>query len=217
MDVRDNARDYGLTKDAGILSLFFLPERRLWLELGGSLERNDASIFGEESKRSLDDYILEKMGERNAFRVPEGPTFVVAERIGFTWDRRDSPLDATSGTFVSAGVEHVQARPIGTGCPDDEEGSVFEPSCSRFLRYTNRVAGYVRLSERGLALAASFRWGLNQQLTSRSRTYPDRLFFLGGVDSLRGFLQEALIPQDLAEQLLRELVEVEKSRKGSTI
>ncbi|HEY8946634.1 MAG TPA: POTRA domain-containing protein, partial [Polyangiaceae bacterium] len=42
VDVRDNARDYGLTKDAGILSLFFLPERRLWFELGGSLERNDA-------------------------------------------------------------------------------------------------------------------------------------------------------------------------------
>lgn len=203
VDVRDNARDYGLTKDAGIVSLFFLPERRLWLELGGSLERNDASIFGEENKRSLNDYILENMNERNAFRVPEGPTFVVAERIGFTWDRRDSPLDATSGTFISAGVEHVQARPIGTGCPENEQGSVFEPSCSRFLRYTNRVAGYVRLSERGLALAASFRWGYNQQLTTRSRTYPDRLFFLGGVDSLRGFLQEALIPQDLADQLLR--------------
>jgi outer membrane protein assembly factor BamA len=46
------------------------------------------------------------------------------------------------------------------------------------------------------------RWGLNQQLTDRSRTYPDRLFFLGGVDSLRGFLQEALIPEDVAQELL---------------
>lgn len=204
VDVRDNARDYGLTKDAGIASLFFLPERRLWLELGGSLERNDASIFGEENKESLDDYILRNMNERNAFRVPEGPTFVVAERVGLTWDRRDSPLDATSGTFLSIGVEHVSARPIGRGCPETDTGSVFSPACSRFLRYTNRVAGYVRLSRRGLALAASFRWGLNQQLTDRSRTYPDRLFFLGGVDSLRGFLQEALVPQDVADRLLSE-------------
>jgi outer membrane protein assembly factor BamA len=202
VDVRDNARDWGLTKDAGILSVFFLPERRLWLELGGSLERNDASIFGEESKNSLDEYIENNPNERNAFRVPEGPTLVVAERVGVTWDRRDTPLDATSGTFVSAGIEHVNARPINQGCPESRELSVFSPACSRFLRFTNRLAGYLRLSKRGLALAASMRWGLNQQLTDRSRTYPDRLFFLGGVDSLRGFLQEALIPEDVAQELL---------------
>jgi outer membrane protein insertion porin family len=60
----------------------------------------------------------------------------------------------------------------------------------------------VRLSEKGLALAASFRWGFNQQLTAGSRTYPDRLFFLGGVDSIRGFLQDSVVPEDIAEQLL---------------
>lgn len=204
VDVRDNARDYGLTKDAGILSLFFLPERRLWFELGASLERNDASIFGQENKQSLDEYIRNNINERNAFRVPEGPTVVLAERLGATWDRRDSPLDATSGTFISAGLEHVTARPIGRGCPESATGSVFAPACSDFLRFTNRVAGYLRLSRRGLALAASFRWGMNHQLTDRSRTYPDRLFFLGGVDSLRGFLQEALVPEDVATQLLRD-------------
>lgn len=201
VDVRDNARDYGLTKDAGILSLFFLPDRRLWFELGGSLERNDASIFGEQNKQSLDEYIQNNANERNAFRVPEGPTFVVAQRLGATWDRRDRPLDATSGTFASLGIEHVSAHPLGRGCPEEALGSVFAPACSQFLRWTSRIAGYLRLSGRGLALAASFRWGMNHQLTSRSRTYPDRLFFLGGVDSLRGFLQEALIPEDVAEQL----------------
>lgn len=201
VDVRDNARDYGLTKDAAIVSLFFLPERRLWFELGGSLERNDASIFGEQNKQSLDEYIRENASERNAFRVPEGATFVFAQRLGATWDRRDRPLDATSGTFVSAGIEHVTAEPSGQGCPENPEDSVFAPACSRFLRYTSRIAGYLRLSKRGLALAASLRWGVNHQLTRRSRTYPDRLFFLGGVDSLRGFLQEALIPEDVAEQL----------------
>jgi outer membrane protein assembly factor BamA len=48
----------------------------------------------------------------------------------------------------------------------------------------------------------SFRWGLNRQLTDGSRTYPDRLFFLGGVDSLRGFLQDSLVPEDVADKLL---------------
>ncbi|HEY3665815.1 MAG TPA: BamA/TamA family outer membrane protein, partial [Polyangiaceae bacterium] len=35
-----------------------------------------------------------------------------------------------------------------------------------------------------------------------SQTYPDRLFFMGGVDSLRGFLQDSLVPQDIAKRLL---------------
>ncbi len=70
------------------------------------------------------------------------------------------------------------------------------------MRYTNRVAGYVRLSKKGLALAASFRWGLNQQLTSGSQTYPDRLFFMGGVDTLRGFAQDSLVPEDIAQLIL---------------
>ena len=64
------------------------------------------------------------------------------------------------------------------------------------------VAGYVRLSDKGLALAVSFRWGVIQHLISGSQTYPDRLFFLGGVDSMRGFLQDALVPQDVADKIL---------------
>lgn len=203
VDVNDNARDYGLTKDAGILTLFFLPERRLSFQIAGSLERNEATIFGDEEKGSLDEYIRQNPNFRRVFRVPEGPTFVVAQRLGATWDRRDNPLDATRGSFISADLEHATARPLGDKPPPDASGaSVFEAVDSNFLRFSSRVAGYVRLTKKGLALAGSFRWGLNQQLTANSRTYPDRLFFLGGVDSLRGFLQDALVPEDIAQKLL---------------
>ncbi|MDQ2644727.1 MAG: BamA/TamA family outer membrane protein [Myxococcota bacterium] len=202
VDVRDNARDFGLTKDAGIATFSFLPERRISLQLAGSLERNNALIFGDEQKGALDAYLAMNPEQRNAFRVPEGTTFVIAERIGATWDRRDNPLGATSGTVVSASVEHVSARPIEDEPTESAGESVFDATNSRFLRVQNRLAGYVRLSQKGLSLAMSFRWGLNQQLASGSRTYPDRLFFLGGVDSLRGFLQDSLVPEDLAEKLL---------------
>lgn len=206
VDVRDNARDFGLTKDAGIATLFYLPERRLSFQLAASLERNDARIFGDDQKCALDDFIQNNPEQANAFRVPEGPTLVTAQRVGANWDRRDNPLDATRGTLVAASVEHVSARPLGElrdPCArPGGEASVFEAVKSNFLRYTNRVAGYVRLSKRGLALAASFRWGYNQRLTATSRTYPDRLFFLGGVDSLRGFLQDSVVPEDVAQRLL---------------
>jgi outer membrane protein assembly factor BamA len=200
VDVRDNARDFGLTKDAAIVTVAYRPDPRFSAQVGVSLERNDPDIFSREPLR---EFIQRNPTLANRFRVPDAVTVALAERIGVTWDRRDSPLDATKGTFVSAGVEHVRASPIGDIDPATQATDPFAATESQFLRFTNRVAGYIRLSETGLALATSFRWGWNKQLRDGSRTYPDRLFFLGGVDSLRGFLQDALVPEDIARELLR--------------
>jgi len=215
VDARDNARDYGISKDAGIVTLSYRPDRRVSVQLGASLERNYAQIFGDDQKNALKCYLQSNQSQQNLFRVPEGVSIAIAQRIGFTWDRRDNPLDATSGTFVSAGVEHVHSTPIDasqsqdTGCPgeapvtmDQKVYDPFESVPSDFLRYTGRVAGYVRLNDKGLALAMSFRAGVIQHLTKDSQTYPDRLFFMGGVDSLRGFLQDSLVPEDIAKRLL---------------
>jgi outer membrane protein assembly factor BamA len=212
IDVRHNARDYALRKDAGILTLFFTPTRGLSFQLGGSLEGNNATIFGSGS---VSQYVRTHPGLSRIFRVPESPTFVVAQRAGVTWDRRDKPLDATSGTLLSFDVEHASARPLEkapakapalspgvTPWLISREPDPFAAVDANFLRFSSRVAGYLRLSKRGLALAASFRWGLNRQLTSTSRTYPDRLFFMGGVDTMRGFLQDSLVPEDVARRLL---------------
>jgi outer membrane protein insertion porin family len=204
VDVRDNARDYGITKDAAIVALLFRPTRRLSFQLGASLERNVATIFGEDTKGALEEYVRDNPNQRNIFRVPEGTTFAVAQQLRGSWDRRDRPLDATTGTLLSLGAEHVHAIPIDqapvTGGIGPE--SVFTATTSDFMRYDGRIAGYFRLSQRGMALALSFRGGVVQQLIAGSRTYPDRLFFLGGIDSLRGFAQDSLVPEDVAEQLL---------------
>ncbi len=216
VDVRDNSRDYGLTKDAGILTLIFRPSRQFSAQVGGSLEYNTAEIFGNEQKDALQTYVQNNQNLRNAFRVPQGTTLAIAQRIGFTWDRRDNPFDATRGTLLSGSVEHVRANPVGkTAETAGGSTDVFAATTSDFLRFQNQIAGYVRLSKKGLALAASFRWGYNHQLLTPcsdpnatialgkcSQTYPDRLFFLGGVDSIRGFLQDSLVPEDVAQELL---------------
>jgi outer membrane protein assembly factor BamA len=204
IDVRDNARDYGLTKDAALLTLFYQPTRRLGFQLGGSLERNVATIFGTDEKGALTKYVEANPQTTNLFRVPEGTTFAIAERIRMLWDRRDRPLDATSGTVLSLGAEHVHAEPTGDSAVPTPPSEVtpFTPSTSDFMRYDGRIAGYLRLSQRGMALALSFRAGVIQQLMRRSHTYPDRLFFLGGIDSIRGFAQDSLVPEDIAQQLL---------------
>jgi len=200
VDLRDNSRDYGLTKDAAIVTLHFRPSRRVTMQVGGSIERNNASIFGSEEKGALEEYVKDNPEQRNTFRVPEGTTLAIAQQLRVAWDRRDNPLDATQGTLIAVGAEHVHADPAG----DTEAGgsSVFAATESDFMRYDGRVAGYLRLTKRGLALAVSVRGGIIDQLITDSRTYPDRLFFLGGADSLRGFSQDSLIPEDIAEQLL---------------
>jgi outer membrane protein insertion porin family len=202
IDVRDNARDYSLVKDALIPTVIFRPERRLSAQLGSSLELNTATILGDTG--GLVKYIRDS-GQLTTFRVPEGTTFVVAERASATWDQRDVPLDATRGFLISGSIEHVHANPVGDTASQAARSSgtgPFDPVVSDFMQYTSRVAGYLPLSKRGMALALSFRWGLNSQLIERSHTYPDRLFFMGGVDTIRGFTQDSLIPEDIAEQLL---------------
>jgi outer membrane protein insertion porin family len=209
VDVRDNARDYGLTKDAAIATVHFRPSRRVSFQLGASLERNSAAIFGKDQKGALEAYVRENPAQRNIFRVPEGKTWAVAQQVRVAWDRRDNPLDATEGTLVALGAEHVHAEPLGAAAVGGS--SVFAPTISDFMRYDGRVAGYLRLTERGLALAVSFRAGIVDQLIKDSRTYPDRLLFLGGADSIRGFSQDSLIPEDIAQRLLDPTARLEVS------
>ncbi|HEY5959996.1 MAG TPA: POTRA domain-containing protein, partial [Polyangiaceae bacterium] len=226
LDVHDNSRDFGLTKEALVSTLTYQPTRRLAVQLGGSLERNDVGIFGDAQQNALLCYVQRNPSRATVFRVPQGTTGAVAERVTVSWDRRDMPLDARSGTFVTTSLEHVTAQPLGDtasadvaaanlNCPGQNTQAnarsvtnPFAASESEFLRWTSRLAAYVPLSRKGTSLAMSFRWGLNYQLRQSSKTYPDRLFFLGGVDTIRGFLQGSLIPEDIAQQVLHEGLEV---------
>src|SRR4030095_14394932 len=82
------------------------------------------------------------------------------------------------------------------GCPAPDAVS------SEFLRFTGRTAGYIRLTDAGMAIAVSIAAGYNLQLTCWSQTYPDRLFYLGGVNTVRGFQLDEMVPADLAQKLL---------------
>jgi outer membrane protein assembly factor BamA len=211
IDVRDNARDFGLTKEAAIATVTYRPVRSLYAQIGGSLERNDVAIF---RGGNIDQYLAEVAARGGStldlsrlLRVPTGLSFAVAQRISGTWDRRDNPFGATRGTLLVAAVEHVHAFRNGTvpaQCSvEAKPGDVISDRCpSDFLRLTGTAAGYVRLSEGGMAIALSVRAGRIQQLIMNSKTYPDRLFFLGGVDSMRGFLADSLVPEDIAQEIL---------------
>lgn len=223
IDIRNTQRDYALTREAFVPTITYrsprLVSRRLpapyffTTQLGFSAELNDVTIYNTcESEtdpeklalclasnpcRSEPDPQKRKECLANILRVPEGRTVAIAERVAFTWDFRDNPFNATRGGLISTSLEHVNAFPAGTSKDNPAK------DISHFLRFTGRIAGYIRFTEKGLALALSLSAGYNLQLSSESKTYPDRLFFLGGVDSLRSFLIDSLVPEDRAKKVPR--------------
>jgi outer membrane protein assembly factor BamA len=205
VDLRDISRQFALEKRAAIVTLNYRPDRSVSVSLGGSLELNEVDVYlGGEERQTLTDLFAQNPNPllRKLLNFPEGLTLAISQRVGVTWDRRDNAVAATRGTLLSLNLEHVNAFPIEkTGPLGTAEISDYK---GHFMQYTGRVAGYLRLSERGLALATSVRLGYNQQLAKDSETYPDRLFFLGGVDSLRGFPLWSLIPEDVYRQRLEE-------------
>lgn len=200
LDYRDNQRDYSITRDALQPRLLYRPSRRWTYGLRASVERNDVSLLAlTEDREDFEDIVK----GNPSIRVPEGESIAFAQELTGTWDRRDKTLGPSRGTVVSAAVEHVTAVPTeGTEKCSSEAASPFDPTCSELLRISGRVSGYIPLSDSGVVLAIGLRTGRIQHLVSDSKTYPDRLFFMGGVETIRGFTQDSMVPEDVAQLLL---------------
>ena len=190
--LRDNQRSFGLDKWGAVLSLNWRPIQQLSLTFSGEGEFNGVQLFGDRT--SFEEIIAESGGNpqiARLLRVPEGESFVISARVAGSLDFRDSPFVPTEGWFSSAAVEW--ARTLDLGVQEDGEASFF----SHILKITATLNGYVSLGD--VVLAAQVRAGGVLHLEDGSRTYPNRQFFLGGVDTLRGFNQDQLQPQDVAE------------------
>lgn len=200
IDIRDNQRDFGLTRDAFVPALLFRPSRDVSSQLANSFELNDVNIFNADS---VEDAIRANRSLERLLRFPDGRTVAVAQRISGAWDRRDNAFAATKGTLITAEIEHVNAFPANA------ETEI----TSHFLRLSGRIAGYVRLTRGGLSLAFSMAAGGNVQLVTDSRTYPDRLFFLGGFNTHRAFLTDSMVPEDVAQQILNPDLTIPRSER----
>jgi outer membrane protein assembly factor BamA len=162
-------------------------------------------------------------------RVPDGESLVIAQRAALTWDRRDSAFNAHRGTFVYLGAELVNSIPEGSAiepnagnmamCSAEDQNpqalQAAPQAYSHFVRLTQTFGGYIPLF-RDVSLAIELRLGENVRtapcgyVNSPDQpnpqdpplcTYPDRLFFMGGFDSMRGWLQDTFMPQDYADQI----------------
>jgi outer membrane protein assembly factor BamA len=201
-----------MAKEALVGTLYWRPSREFQVSGGADYERNDVSLF---SYGTIVSYLnsLTMMGNGSSdlarlLRVPDGQTDAYAQRIAFSWDRRDAPFNAHNGTYVALGVEHVDSYPIESPGVDPTQ-----QTASHVLRLTQTVAAYLPITQ-AVALAMELRLGeiLNVapcQLPLAPPgsplptycTYPDRQFFMGGFDSMRGWLQDSFIPEDYDKQI----------------
>ena len=193
--MRENERAFGLTTNVIDLSFTWRPQRLLGLSLSTDVENNDIGVLGAESYEQL----LENTTDlrlRQLLRVPEGVSTLVASALTASVDLRDNPFRPREGFFGSVTVEYARTlRPAEI--ERDGEQLVFDSNHLRLLATFN---GYVPIGEK-LVFATQLQLGRVIHLTSTSETYPNRQFFLGGVDTLRGYLQDSLVPQDLADEI----------------
>jgi outer membrane protein assembly factor BamA len=203
--VHDLQRDFYITKLAAIPNINYRPINEVQFTLFQSFEFNNSRIF---QQGSIPEY-LEALAQQGVnindlvrqLLVPDGESYVFSQRLLFTWDRRDHAFNASRGTYFVSGIEHVDGFPINQEVNPNQPIQPFVES--HFFKLTQTFGGYIPLPK-GLRIAALTRLGANVQLTSDSTTYPDRLFFMGGVDSMRGWLLNSFIPQDDVDRIFRD-------------
>ncbi|MET0386159.1 MAG: BamA/TamA family outer membrane protein, partial [Polyangiales bacterium] len=197
--VRDNERDFGLDKNGITLGFTENPWQRVTLLEAADLENNNIDVFESGSLQDLIERTVDPRVQR-LLRVPEGNTTLVALRMSLSYDQRDSPFVPTTGYFVSLASELASTLRV--------EDSQF---LSRFLKLQVTGSGYIPVG-RSIVIAGQVRVGRIVHLAESSETYPNRAFFLGGVETMRGYYQDELIPQDLADAAFQDHNEVETRR-----
>lgn len=126
-------------------------------------------------------------------RTKDGDSLLGAFRLGVAIDRRDSAFAPTRGYYLGATAEFLRVLGISESDPNLTRNT---------LHMTARASAYTPLPGR-IVLLTSLRVGRNFSLFSDGQnTHPSRLFWLGGADSMRGWLQNQMVPQDIADSAL---------------
>lgn len=198
VNVLDLRRDFVLNKWFPVLTLTYTPIQPLTVVFSGDLEFNKLKPLGDQS---VDKVLAKNPALAPLLRVPPGDTSVTAVSSTITLDWRDNRLGATKNGFVSLTGEWVKSNGLWT--PADA-------TKADFLHLTGGGAAYFKLPlPKGPVFAIELLGGINVNVGScfgvadvtKCDTYPDRLFYLGGVETNRGFFPGTFLPQDSIDEL----------------
>jgi outer membrane protein insertion porin family len=190
---RDNEPFYGLDRSSAFLTLSTGWRKLLSVSVRGGVEYNDVRRFEGDfplcSGALPVGSVCMTPEDARRLRTPEGTSTFAVVRSTFAVDWRDDPFNPSQGLYFSAVGEWVRSfAPVWSA----ETGT---SSFSNLIKTSFQLSGYAPLGA-GLVLALSGRYGQIFQLQDGSRTFPDRYFYLGGSDTLRGFPQESLSVAD---------------------
>ncbi len=185
--LNDVERYFQIRKAAVIPTLYYRPARQVQLSFSASAENNDLTVFDGVTAEEFAK-IKNNLDTTKLLRAYSGPSNVFSQRITAAWDRRDNSFNAHKGTYFAGSVEHADAFVSGDNPP------------GHFVRLSQTLSGYVPITKK-IGLAATLRLGEILQVVSNSQTYPDRFFFMGGFESMRGWAQDTMIPQDALDKI----------------
>jgi outer membrane protein assembly factor BamA len=221
--LQDVERYFIIAKAAFIPTVLWRPSHEHAFALNASVEYNNLNVFNDQSPQEALALSGGNLDVERLLRAPDGQSAVFSQRLLWTFDRRDNSFNAHKGTFFSAAAEHVNWWPVGlppgesstfdrclTCAPSFMGGQVSQatqnqpevasPPPGHFLKLSGTFSGYIPLPKK-ITLAATLRIGGIMQLASGSTTYPDRFFFMGGIDSIRSFQQDSMLPQDAVDSI----------------
>ena len=195
LNERDNERNFGLDKTSLDLTFTYRPRPLLTLALSQGIENSDVGLLIDGKTYQE---VIEESDQRlrELLRVPQGRSTLVFVGLRGDLDFRDNPFTPTRGGLLSIDTEWVHTLETQSVQTGNERTQFF----SHHLSIVAGLTGYVPLG-RETVLALQGRYGRIIHLSHRSETYPNRQFFLGGIDTVRGYRQDAMIPQDLADAI----------------
>ena len=180
VDQRVIAVQYGLDAATATLGVDTdpSPSVRVSVEVQGGLTQLECPL-GDEA---CDDNLANVRRLRGGRPIQKGSLHAIKFSPMVRLDRRDDPIAPSRGFLLQARISQAfgSAKPEQTDVP------------FAFTKYEATATGY--LPAFGAVWASSFRLG--SIVLQRSTAPVDERFFLGGRDSLRGFVESTLIPED---------------------
>ncbi|MBN1773057.1 MAG: BamA/TamA family outer membrane protein [Deltaproteobacteria bacterium] len=189
---RKNRPSYGADLSSVFLGVSTGWRKLLSLLVQGGIEYNNLMRFeGDFELCSSTSTIVGciRPDDLRRLRTPQGTSTFAVVRAAAGIDWRDDPFNPTRGVYFVANAEWVRSfDPVF-------DASTGVSSFSHLIKTSFQLSGYAPLGA-GLVLALAARYGQVFQLERGSRTFPDRYFYLGGSETIRGFPQESLSVAD---------------------
>ncbi|MCP4602569.1 MAG: BamA/TamA family outer membrane protein [Proteobacteria bacterium] len=193
--------------------------RAIAAEVRSGVELNDLVVLALEMLSDDEDDSEDRINNpvhQSYLRMPAGKSRFWVTGLKLTLDLRDHPFNPTKGIFASIGGDFVRSfgkdqweyrdlvitEEADQDAPDFDErlesGEIKRISkMSKLIRAQATFSGYIPFGETDMVLALSVSAGYVFHLADNSTTWADRYFYAGGLDTLRGFPEESLVPEDI--------------------